>query len=70
MIGLSVRVVLPALFFVAYKASHSNASPASVPLDFSTLKHKEHGEVPGSPEFWVKILVSVGLVLAGGVLAG
>ncbi|KAH9927409.1 uncharacterized protein BXZ73DRAFT_48824 [Epithele typhae] len=30
----------------------------------------EHGEEPGSPEFWYKLVVSIGLVLAGGVFAG
>ena len=28
------------------------------------------GEQPGSPEFWYKLIVSIGLVLAGGVFAG
>lgn len=30
----------------------------------------EHGEAPGSPEFWWKLIISVALVLIGGVFAG
>lgn len=30
----------------------------------------EHGEAPGSPEFWWKLIISVVLVLTGGVFAG
>ncbi|CDO71718.1 hypothetical protein BN946_scf184920.g2 [Trametes cinnabarina] len=30
----------------------------------------EPGEPPGSPEFWYKLIVSIALVLAGGVFAG
>lgn len=31
---------------------------------------KEKGEAPGSPEFWWKLIISVVLVLTGGVFAG
>ena len=41
-----------------------HASPAA--LDPSD----EPGEQPGSPEFWYKLVISIGLVLAGGVFAG
>ncbi|KAK7688001.1 hypothetical protein QCA50_008371 [Cerrena zonata] len=45
---------------------YANGSPYSV----LNAPHKEHGEAPGSPEFWSKVLLSIGLVLLGGVFAG
>ena len=30
----------------------------------------EPGKEPGSPEFWYRVIISVGLVLLGGVFAG
>ncbi|RPD59499.1 DUF21-domain-containing protein [Lentinus tigrinus ALCF2SS1-6] len=50
-------------------------SPAhAFPTIYSLLAHApeadDPGEEPGSPEFWYKLIVSIGLVLAGGVFAG
>ncbi|KAH9891187.1 hypothetical protein C8Q73DRAFT_792624 [Cubamyces lactineus] len=47
----------------------------AVPTVFSLLLPAEPaddgpGETPGSPEFWYKLVVSIALVLAGGVFAG
>ena len=52
---LSPANCTPTSFF-----SSASAPPAS----------DEPGEELGSPEFWYKLVVSIGLVLAGGVFAG
>jgi len=47
------------------------ASPFdAVPLDQLNIHSFEHPHPPGSQEFWTKLVISVILVLAGGVFAG
>ncbi|KAI0757520.1 hypothetical protein C8Q80DRAFT_1091595 [Daedaleopsis nitida] len=49
----------------------ANASPALRSFfAASAPEPDERGEEPGSPEFWYKVVISVGLVLAGGAFAG
>ena len=48
----------------AFPTLHSLFTTTTIP------ETEEPGEEPGSPEFWYKLIVSVGLVLAGGVFAG
>lgn len=45
------------------------ASPFSL-ADASSHVVVDDGEEVGSPEFWYKVLLSIALVLAGGVFAG
>lgn len=35
-----------------------------------SLRGNNGGAHPGSPDFWTKLIISIGLVLAGGVFAG
>lgn len=37
---------------------------------FKGTGNNDHGAKPGSPDFWTKLIISIGLVLAGGVFAG
>ncbi|KAI8983294.1 DUF21-domain-containing protein [Trametes punicea] len=62
------RTVLPLLFSFLH-------SSRALPTVFSFLvpakpEDDAPGEPPGSPEFWYKLIVSIALVLAGGVFAG
>ncbi|KAI9068870.1 DUF21-domain-containing protein [Trametes sanguinea] len=48
----------------------SRAVPAVFAMFVPSEPQDEPGEPPGSPEFWYKLIVSIALVLAGGVFAG
>lgn len=37
---------------------------------FKGTGNNDHGAKPGSSDFWTKLIISIGLVLAGGVFAG
>ena len=37
---------------------------------FKRTGNNEQGAKPGSSDFWTKVIISIGLVLAGGVFAG
>ncbi|KAA1475388.1 DUF21-domain-containing protein [Dentipellis sp. KUC8613] len=62
---MSVLTVLAACLSV----SSVNAFP-SVRVFDEHVRAADGGEEVGSPEFWYKVIVSIGLVLAGGVFAG
>lgn len=58
----------PALLSFALLAfTLAHASPA---LSVNELPTNEEGEPPGSSSFWYKLIISIGLVLLGGVFAG
>ena len=58
-----MRSNLPTLIFLLRTTLASPYFRNNVPVE-------EPPAEPGSPDFWTKLLVSVGLVLAGGVFAG
>lgn len=58
-----MRSNLPALIFLLRAALASPYIRKNVPIDTEPVK-------PGSSEFWSKVIISVLLVLAGGVFAG
>lgn len=58
--SLSLTLVEILLF-----SSHARASPYA-----SAVDTEDPEEEPGSTGFWLKLLLSAGLVLAGGVFAG
>ena len=43
---------------------------ASPFVRYVSIGHNENHTAPGSSEFWTKLVISIGLVLAGGVFAG
>lgn len=55
-------ITLPRLIFKLVAAS-----PTATMLELPT---EEGGEAPGSSAFWYKLVISIGLVLLGGIFAG
>ena len=69
---LASHALLVSLCRALFKLGSVYASPTvhSVKDHVAMLEEDVHGETPGSTAFWIKLLVSCLLVLAGGVFAG
>ena len=61
---LSTTMLIP---LITSAVRYANGSPYTI---FNAVPTEEEGEGPDSAEFWYKVLLSVGLVLLGGVFAG
>ncbi len=48
----------------------SAANSLGLASEYMAVTKGHHGEPPGSRAFWYKVILSIGLVLAGGVFAG
>ncbi|OBZ78616.1 Protein MAM3 [Grifola frondosa] len=59
----------PMFLFIISSLFHS-AHAFPTPSHFTFLNAGRAGEPHGSPDFWSKLIISIGLVLAGGVFAG
>ena len=55
---------------IMLSGAHSIGLAPNLSEYINTTKGHHEGEPPGSPAFWYKVLLSIGLVLAGGVFAG
>ncbi|KAI0691244.1 hypothetical protein C8T65DRAFT_745517 [Cerioporus squamosus] len=64
---MSPAMRLPRLLALVHSV---HAFPTIYSLLAQVPETDEPGEQPGTPEFWYKLVVSIGLVLAGGVFAG
>ena len=60
----------PRLSFLFLFLSFSIVSASPAAIVHAAGASDEKGEPPGSSAFWYKLIVSVGLVLLGGVFAG